>query len=181
MSNANTKGKLNRSIDRRKFMTYGGGVLLTSAVSTLPAPAVHARKSVKIGFVSPQTGPLAPFGEADQFVLAEARDALKGGIKIGGKTYPVEIISKDSQSNPNRAAEVTAQLILKDNVNIMIGSSSGETVNPVSDQCELNEVPCVTADTPWQIVYFGRGATPDKPFKWTYHFFWGIDDMVNVF
>ena len=181
MSKSKFKGKIKRSIDRRKFITYGGSVIVTSAVSTLPAPAVHAAKPVKIGFVSPQTGPLAPFGEADQFVLAEAREALKGGIKIGSKTYPVEIISRDSQSNPNRAAEVTAQLILKDNVNIMIGSSSGETVNPVSDQCELNEVPCVTADTPWQIVYFGRGATPDKPFKWTYHFFWGIDDMVNVF
>ena len=63
----------------------------------------------------------------------------------------------------------------------MIGSSSGDTVNPVSDQCEANEVPCVTADTPWQIVYFGRGATPQKGFKWTYHFFWGIDDMLGVF
>ena len=172
---------MEQPIDRRKFMAYGGGALVATAVSTLPSPAVHAAKSVKIGFVSPQTGPLAAFGEADKFVLAEAREALKGGIKIGGQMHSVEIISRDSQSNPNRAAEVTSQLILRDNVNIMIGSSSGETVNPVSDQCELNEVPCVTSDTPWQIVYFGRGATPQKPFKWTYHFFWGIDDMVNVF
>ena len=108
-----SKRSKNRSIDRRKFIAYGGGVLVAGAASTLPAPAVHAAKTVKIGFVSPQTGPLAPFGEADQFVLAEARAALKGGIKIGGKTYPVEILSRDSQSNPNRAAEVTAQLILK--------------------------------------------------------------------
>ena len=131
MSKENSREKTKLSLNRRKFMTYSGGVIVAGAASTLPAPAVHAAKTVKIGFVSPQTGPLAPFGEADQFVLAEARAALKGGIKIGGKTYPVEIISRDSQSNPNRAAEVTAQLILKDNVNIMIGSSSGEPVNPV--------------------------------------------------
>ena len=167
---------------RRKFIQYGGGAALAAAVSSFPAPAVHARtKPVKIGFVSPQTGPLAPFGEADRFVLADVGKALAKGLRIGKKTYPVEIVSRDSQSNPNRAAEVTAELILRDEVNLMIGSSSGDTVNPVSDQCEANEVPCVTADTPWQIVYFGRGGTPDKGFKWTYHFFWGIDDMINVF
>ena len=170
-----------RHLSRRKLIQYGGGAL-AAAVSGFPAPAVHAqRKPVKIGFVSPQTGPLAPFGEADRFVLANVNQVLAKGIRIGKHTYPVEIISRDSQSNPNRAAEVTAELILRDEVNMMIGSSSGDTVNPVSDQCEANEVPCVTADTPWQIVYFGRGGTPEKGFKWTYHFFWGIDDMIGVF
>ncbi len=169
------------NLNRRKFIRYGGGAL-AAAVSGFSAPAVHAqRKPVKIGFVSPQTGPLAPFGEADRFVLADVNQVLANGIKIGKHTYPVEIISRDSQSSPNRAAEVTAELILRDEVNMMIGSSSGDTVNPVSDQCEANEVPCVTADTPWQIVYFGRGGTPEKGFKWTYHFFWGIDDMIGVF
>ena len=170
-----------KRVGRRDFLAAGGGAAAAVAASTLGAPAVHAAKTVKIGFVSPQTGPLAPFGEADRFVLADARATLKNGIKIGSKTYPVEIVAKDSQSNPNRAAEVAAELILKENVNLMMGSSSGDTVNPVSDQCEANEVPCVTSDTPWQVVYFGRGGTPQKGFKWTYHFFWGIDDMIGVF
>ncbi len=169
------------TLDRRTFLRYGGGTAAAVAASTLAAPAVHAAKSVKIGFVSPQTGPLAAFGEADKFVLADARAALKSGIKIGTKTYPVEIIAKDSQSNTNRASEVAAELIIKENVNLMIGSSSGDTVNPVSDQCEANDVPCVTSDTPWQVWFFGRGGNPQKGFKWTYHFFWGIDDMIGVF
>ena len=178
--------KSNRSMieafNRRMFIKYSTGAAVVAAASGLSAPAVHAaRKPVKIGFVSPQTGPLAAFGEADRFVLADVNKVLANGIKIGKKTYPVEILSRDSQSNPNRAAEVAAELILKHEVNMMIGSSSGTTVNPVSDQAEANEVPCVTADTPWQIVYFGRGATPKKGFKWTYHFFWGIDDMLGVF
>lgn len=182
MSKSEKVTALKSKIGRRRALKYGGGVLAVAAASGLPAPAVHAAtRPVKIGFVSPQSGPLAAFGEADRFVLADARAAIGDGIAIGKKKYPVEIISRDSQSNPNRAAEVAAELILKDEVNLMIGSSSGTTVNPVSDQAEANEVPCVTADTPWQIVYFGRGATPDKPFKWTYHFFWGIDDMMGVF
>src|SRR5665647_914527 len=28
--------------------------------------------------------------------------------------------------------------------------------------------------------YFGRGATPDKPFKWTYHLFWGMKEIQAV-
>ena len=177
-----SKGFKIEEFNRRMFIKYSTGAAVVAAASGLSAPAVHAaRKPVKIGFVSPQTGPLAAFGEADRFVLADVNKVLANGIKIGKRTYPVEILSRDSQSNPNRAAEVAAELILKHEVNMMIGSSSGTTVNPVSDQAEANEVPCVTADTPWQIVYFGRGATPKKGFKWTYHFFWGIDDMLGVF
>lgn len=170
------------ALNRRMFIKYSTSAAAVAATTGLAAPAVHAQaRPVKIGFVSPQTGPLAPFGEADRFVLADVNKALAGGIQIGKKTHPVEIIARDSQSNPNRAAEVAAELILQDEVNMMIGSSTGDTVNPVSDQCEANEIPCVTSDTPWQIVYFGRGATPDQGFKWTYHFFWGIDDMLGVF
>ena len=148
MSKKTKNTKINE-FNRRMFIKYGTGAAVVAASVGLPAPAVHsARKPVKIGFVSPQTGPLAAFGEADRFVLADANKALSKGIKIGKRTFPVEILSRDSQSNPNRAAEVAAELILKQEVNLMIGSSSGDTVNPVSDQAEANEVPCVTADTP---------------------------------
>lgn len=181
MENGRGRGGRGAGIDRRTALKYGGGAAAAAALSGFPAPAIHAARTVKIGFVSPQSGPLAAFGEADRFVLADARAAIGDGIGIGKRTHKVEILARDSQSNPNRAAEVAAELILKDEVDLMIGSSSGDTVNPVSDQCEANEVPCVTADTPWQIVYFGRGATPDKGFTWTYHFFWGIDDMIGVF
>jgi branched-chain amino acid transport system substrate-binding protein len=172
-------GKL--GIGRRRFLGYSGGAVAAAAASTLAAPAAHAARTVKIGFVSPETGPLAAFGEADHFVLADARAALKKGIKIGRRTYQVEILPRDSQSNPNHAAEVAADLIIKQKVNLMIASSSGDTVNPVSDQCEANDMPCVTSDTPWQVVFFGRGGDPKKGFKWTYHFFWGFDDMIGVY
>jgi branched-chain amino acid transport system substrate-binding protein len=37
-----------------------------------------APRTVKIGMVSPETGPIAAFGEADQFVLAGVRKAQGG-------------------------------------------------------------------------------------------------------
>jgi branched-chain amino acid transport system substrate-binding protein len=42
-------------------------------------------------------------------------------------------------------------------------------------------VPCITTVAPWQPFYFGRGATPDRPFAWTYHFFWGLEDVEQVY
>lgn len=131
--------------------------------------------------MSPQTGPLAPFGEADRFVLDGIRKLLAGGITVSGKKYSVEILVKDSQSNPNRAGEVANDLILKDKIDLMVVASTPETTNPVCDQCELNEVPCISTVAPWQPWFFGRDDKPDGGFKWTYHFFWGLEDILDVF
>ncbi len=162
---------------RRAIKTLGGIAL----ASLLPAPWVRAASTVKIGYVSPQTGPLAVFAEPDAYTLAQMKRALAGGLRIGGQNYAVEIVYKDSQSNSNRAAEVTADLILKDKVDIVVAASTPETTNPVADQCELNGVPCVTNDTPWQPHFFGRGGDPKKGFEWTYHFFWGLEDIIGVY
>jgi branched-chain amino acid transport system substrate-binding protein len=143
--------------------------------------AAAAGRTIKIGMVSPQTGPIAAFGEADQWVLAEAKKTLAKGITVAGQEHPVEILYRDSQSNPNRASEVTAQLINRDKVDIVIGSSTGDTVVPVADQCELAGVPCITADDPWEDFFFGRKGDPAKGFEWTYHFFWGFGMVANLF
>ncbi|CAN0587935.1 unnamed protein product, partial [Laminaria digitata] len=93
--------KFINALNRRMFIKYSTGAAAMAATTGFAAPAVHAQgRPVKIGFVSPQTGPLAPFGEADRFVLAGVNQALANGMQIGKKTYPVEIIAKDSQSNP---------------------------------------------------------------------------------
>ncbi len=152
-----------------------------AALPWLSASAGAAGRTVKIGMVSPQTGPIAAFGEADQWVLAEIRKTLAKGITIAGETHPVEIIYRDSQSNPNRAAEVAAQLINRDKVDLMVGSSTGDTVVPVADQCELAGVPCITADDPWEDFFFHRKGDPKKGFEWTYHFFWGFGMVANLF
>src|SRR5207249_3585885 len=135
----------------------------------------------KIGYVSPRTGPLAGFGEADEFILAGLEQAFKDGVAIGGKRHPIKLLVKDSQSNPNRAAEVASDLILNGKIDLMLVASTPETTNPVADQCELNEMPCVSSIAPWQPWFFGRGGDPAKGFKWTYHFFWGLEDIIGVF
>lgn len=157
------------------------GMAATAAAAGIHAPWVHAATTFKIGYVAPQTGPLAVFAEPDPFTLAEMKKLVGAGIKSGGKSYAVEVIYKDSQSNAARAAEVTSELILKNKVDIVISGCTPETSNPVADQCELNAMPCVTNDTPWQPHFFGRNGDPKKGFEWTNHFFWGLEDIIGVF
>jgi branched-chain amino acid transport system substrate-binding protein len=140
-------------------------------------------EAVRIGYVSPSTGALSPFGEADEFILGGIRRAAEGGLEIAGATRSVEIITKDSQSDPNRAAEVASDLIVQDRVNLMVVASTPETTNPVSDQCEANGVPCISTVAPWQPWFLARQADPanPEPFNYTYHFFWGLEDIEAVF
>jgi branched-chain amino acid transport system substrate-binding protein len=166
---------------RRVIKALGVGAAGALATPKLFATARAAGRPIKIGMVSPATGPIAAFGEADQWVLGEVRKVLASGITAAGEQHPVEIIYRDSQSNPNRASEVTAQLINRDKVDLMIGSSTGDTVIPVADQCELAGVPCITADDPWEDFFFGRKGNPTKGFEWTYHFFWGFGMVANLF
>ncbi|WP_214370981.1 ABC transporter substrate-binding protein [Pseudonocardia sp. H11422] len=137
---------------------------------------------IKIGYVSPVSGPLSPFAETDEFIINSVRDHFANNpIPVGGRTYPVEILHRDSQSDPGRAADLAADLILNERVHMILVSSTPETSNPVSDQCEANGVPCVATITPWQPWFQGRGGQPDRPFNWTYLFFWGLEDIEAVY
>jgi branched-chain amino acid transport system substrate-binding protein len=156
-----------------------GALAAPSVLRVIPADAQS--RVIKIGHVSPRTGPIAAFGEADPFVLGEIQKLLAGGIQNGGKTYKVEIISKDSQSSTSRASEVAAELILRDKVDLLVAASTPDTTNPVADQAEVNEVPCITTDCPWQPYFFGRKGDPKTGFNWTYHFFWGLEDVIGSF
>jgi branched-chain amino acid transport system substrate-binding protein len=164
------------SVSRRKFVKTSAGVV--AAGTLLGKRAFAAPRPLKIGYVSPETGGLAPFGEADAFVVDQIRKKIQDSIQSGGTTRQLQIVVRDSQSSPNRCAEVAAQLIKTDKIDLMVSAGTADTVNPVADQCEVNQVPCVSTDAPWQPYFFGRGGNPAKGFDWTYHFFWGIETFI---
>jgi branched-chain amino acid transport system substrate-binding protein len=139
--------------------------------------------TLRIGFVSPRTGALAGFGQTDGYVLDVARKALAKGLTIGDKTYAVEILDRDTQSDPSRASQLAKALINGDQVDLMLPVSTPETINPVADACEAAGVPCLSTVMPWEAWYFGRGAKPGQPspFKWTYHFGFGVHEFYETY
>jgi branched-chain amino acid transport system substrate-binding protein len=155
-----------------------GGALATRGVD----PFMKKKgRTIKFGYVSPETGPLAAFGAADAFVIGALKTILARGVEIDGVIHPIEVIVKDSQSTDATAAAVADDLIKNDKVDIMLVSSTPDTTNPVSDACETNRVPCISTVAPWQSWFFGRGASPKTVYKWTYHFFWGLEDIEAVY
>jgi branched-chain amino acid transport system substrate-binding protein len=139
--------------------------------------------TLRVGFVSPRSGPLALFGEGDGFVLDAVRKQLAGGVDVGGKRFNVEFIAKDTQSNPVRAAAMAKELINSDKVDFVLSTSTPETVNPVADACEAAGVPALSTTSPWEAFYFGRGAKPGEPspFKWAFHFCFGVGNFAKLY
>ena len=129
--------------------------------------------TLKIGFTAPITGPLAGFGEANDYILGQINELAADGLMLGDKSYKVEIIFKDIESNSDTAASRASELILDEGVDLILSIATPEMINPVADQCEANGVPCMSTLAPWQPYFFGRGGDPATGFEWTYHFFWG--------
>jgi branched-chain amino acid transport system substrate-binding protein len=159
----------------------GGGTATTVASTGTTAAPTKTGREIKIGYVTPTTGALAGFAEADGFIIDGVKAATANGLTIGDTTHPINIIVKDSQSSPDRAATVAGDLITGDKIDLMGGGWTTETTNPVSGQCEANGVPCISTVTPWQPWFFGLKGDPAKGFEWTYHYFWGLEDIIAVF
>lgn len=139
-----------------------------------------AGDTIKIGYIHPATGVYAGFTDGDPYMLSAVRAQFASGMEIGGKKYAVEILDRDSGSDPAKAGELAQQLITKDKVDILLATSTPETTNPVISQCEANTTPCITTVAPWQAVVFGGGFSPDKPMKWSHHFFFGIEGFGDT-
>lgn len=171
-----------RRLSRRSFIaaSAAGGAALAFGGRGAYA---QAGDSLKVGFISPRTGPLAGFGQTDGYVLDIVRKSLSDGIELGGKKYAVEILDQDTQSDPSRAGQLAKDLINNQAVDLMLAISTPETINPVSDACEAAGVPCLSTVMPWEAWYFGRGAKPGEPspFKWTYHFGFGVNEFFQAY
>jgi branched-chain amino acid transport system substrate-binding protein len=170
---------------RREFVKRATAV--AGGVAVVGAPALwktaEAADTLKVGFISPLTGPLGSFGETDPYVLSLVRKSLAKGLNVGGKTYAVQIVDHDSQSDPARAGQLAKDLINSAGIDFMLVTSTPEVVNPVSDACEAAGVPCLATVMPWEAWYFGRGAKPGapSPFKWTYLFSFGVQNFFECY
>lgn len=167
----------------RRVVVAVAALSVTALALSGCAPAgsgVSTNTTIKIGYISPVTGAYAGFSDGDAYMLSVVRAQFAKGIDVKGKNYKVEILARDSGSDPAKAGELAQQLITKDKVDLLLATSTPETTNPVIAQCEANATPCLTTIAPWQAVVFGGGFSADKPMKWTHHFFFGIEGFGNV-
>lgn len=175
MSNNRDRG---HRIDRRSVLGWsvGGALGLALPGCKRSADTGGATREVVIGYVSPQTGPLAPFAAADAFVIERAVKALDAkAIKVDGKQARFRVQRVDSESNPTKAGEAAQGLIARDKVDLVVVAHTPDTTNPVGAVCEATRTPCISTAAP--IGPWLSGA----PYEWTYHFFWDLPDIIKVF
>jgi branched-chain amino acid transport system substrate-binding protein len=175
--NANTQ----LGISRRGLLLGTGAAAIFGA--SLPLPARAASGSIKIGYISPRSGVLSGLLAGEDYMLSKVRAALQPGLTIGGQTYDVEILDRDSQSNPTRAGELAKSLISQDRAGIILSTFTPEMINPVANVCEEAGVPGLFNMCPWEAFYFGRGGKPGQPspFKWTYLFSFGVAQFAQAY
>ncbi len=151
------------------------------AATTTTAAGVETGREIKIGVIYPKTGAISSFAKPDEWIVSAVSKAITDGVVCGdGKLHTFNFIMEDSQSSAQRSSQVAGDLILNTGVDMILASSSPDNVNPAADQCEANGVPFLANFVPWQPFYLGRGATPDKPFKWTYMFHFGLEDAAAM-
>lgn len=173
-----------KGVTRRDFIKKTGvisaGLGAAAVVPSFARKAFAANKDyILIGHPNPSTGPLAGFGEASPWADDKAIDAIDrmGGIYIKeyGKKVPVRLKMADTESDPTKAAELAAKLILKDKVDLMVTMHTPDTVNPVDAMCERYSMPCISLDAPVEPWLTGG------PYKWSFHAFWTVASATDLF
>ena len=165
--------------------TTGGEAAATTAPAGGAATTAAAATggTIKIGYVTPQTGALAPFGEADAFVPTPARRSRRASA-IGGATYAIEILDRDSESNSNTAATVAQELIVQDGVQLMRRPDARHDGSRRAD-CTNNEIPVLSNNAVAAALSRHRRAARSghhapRRIGVDYHFFWGLEDVIQV-
>ncbi len=122
------------SITRRKIVKTGAAGVALGALG-LPALSLGAdSKVVKIGMNIPMTGDYAAWGLPGLYgskIVAASINA-KGGIKVGGDNYKIEIASFDHAYETGKAIQGYKKLVLDDEVKMvmMLGGPTVASVMP---------------------------------------------------
>jgi len=111
--------------------------LLLAALLALPF-AAEAQKPIKVGMPMPLSGPPALFGEPASKGAQMYVDEInaKGGV-LGRK---IELLTRDSKADANEAVRVSRELILKENVDFLVGtltSAEGPAVSVVAKENKI--------------------------------------------
>lgn len=155
---------------RLRGLGLGLGLALATAFSSVS----FAQDVIKIGAPLPLTGPLSPEGIKQQrgYNLWAKTANAKGGIKVGDKTYKVEIVYVDYESNTPRAVQSAERLITGDKVNFLFSPFGSGAAKAASSVSERYRIPTIAATASSVEVY-------DQGYKYLFGTFTPNDTLTN--
>ena len=130
----------------RNLLKGAAGVVASLALVALP---VAAQEVIKIGFIADRTGNLQAYGipllNGSQLAVRKINDA--GGVKVGGKSYKLELVVRDSRSDANQASAAAVDLVTDQKVKFVFGAIG--TLSPVVMQIT----------DPAKVLYFAASSS----------------------
>ena len=119
----------------------------TVALITCTAPTLHAADgTIKIGLNAAMTGSYAEAGKSTRqgADLAMQEINAAGGVKVGDKTYKIEMVYGDNQSNRSAGTTLALDHIVKNQVLAIVGPQSSDRAIAVGELANAYKTPMVT-------------------------------------
>jgi branched-chain amino acid transport system substrate-binding protein len=115
---------------------------------------------VKVGINAPITGDIPKVGEGTKYAAQMWLEDIEkaGGIEVGGKKYPVELVIEDNESKAESAVKANTKMITEDEVLVIVGPQSSKQAVPAGDVANNYETPMIT---PWST---NPDSTMDRPY-----------------
>ncbi len=155
------------------------GIFIWALIATFSLTMIQAesswafgrRKIIRIGINAPITGDIPKVGEGTKYAaLMWLADIEKnGGIEVGGKKYPVELVIEDNESKAESAVKANTKMITEDEVLFIVGPQSSKQAVPAGDVANNYQTPMISPwstnpDTTGNRPYVFRGCFLD-PFQ----------------
>lgn len=122
--------------------------------------AFGRKKVIKVGINAPITGDIPKVGEGTKFAakmwLSDIEKA--GGLEVGGKKYPVELVIEDNEAKAESAVKVNTKMITEDEVLVIVGPQSSKQAIPAGDVANNYATPMIS---PWST---NPNTTLDRPY-----------------
>jgi branched-chain amino acid transport system substrate-binding protein len=139
--------------------TFSGVCILACLVAISVSARVQA-DTIRIGINAPLTGDIPKVGEGTKFAAQMwLEDVMAaGGLAVGGKKYPVELVIEDNESKAESAVKAATKMITEDGVLVMVGPQASKQAVPAGGIAENYKTPMIT---PWST---NPDTTKDRPF-----------------
>ena len=141
---------------RRSTLTFLGAASAIAITAGLTLPA-FANETLKIGFVGVTSGPAAAWGTSNvrsMETLADMWNAA-GGVKIGDKTYDIDVVTFDDQKDPKLAIQGMEKMA-SEGIHYVVGPNVDDgaaAVRPVAEKNNIMYFPYAFPKT----LYTGAG------------------------
>jgi len=153
-----------KSLETEKEVLMRKGFLLLVPVLVIGlifSPCAWSKaKTIKVGINAPMTGDIPKVGEGSKYAAQMWLEDIKaaGGLEVGGKKYPVEVVIEDNESKAESAVKTNTKMITEDEVLVIVGPQSSKQAIPAGGVANNYQTPMIS---PWST---NPDTTMDRPY-----------------